>query len=177
MAAYKIYLGNPHGLEYEWKELEKAVVELFTPAIAKSRQYESVEAHETKIAPTLGPAELLVYVVANQFRSVLRSKLDIAPHVDAGGFTAWFDNERKDSGVGSEVYVAHTSPPYLAKLIFHEALHNKLRKDDRLHRHQGGLAAAGVGEATPATKDNYSLMAGAIEKHVRQWLGGFASRK
>jgi len=111
-------------------------------------------------------------VVANQFRSVLRSKLDTTPNVDAGGLTVWVERN-KEHGVGSEVYTAHTSPPYLAKLVFHEALHNKLRKDNRLHDRQSGLAAASVGESTTATKKNYALMASAIEKNVPQWLGGF----
>jgi len=53
MGSYNIYLGDPHGVEYDWKSLEIAVAELFAPAIAGSRRYSKIQAHRTRVAPTL----------------------------------------------------------------------------------------------------------------------------
>ena len=171
MAVYNIYLGDPYGLEYDWAGLQTEVVKLFRPAIKGSKRYKELTAQRTLVEPNLAAGELLVYVVQSELRSVLRSITDPS-NVDGGGLTKGF----KSGEMGAEVYAVHTSPPLLAKLVFHEALHNKLKlSNEALHgKQKSGLAAAGVGEGSEPNTRDYTLMRKALESSVPQWLGGFA---
>ena len=91
----------------------------------------------------------------------------------------WTASERPSGSAGnahlkraSEVYAKMIDAEVLAKLAFHEAMHNKLRQGAELHA-GGGLASAGVGSDKSLSDDNIAAMAAAMRTPVKQWPEGF----
>jgi hypothetical protein len=60
----------------------------------------------------------------------------------------------------------------LARLAFHECMHNKLRLGNETHG-RGGLASASVSADTQLTEQNVANMAAAMKTAVPQWPEGF----
>jgi hypothetical protein len=56
---YRIYLGNPAGMQYWWADLVRAVQDLFLPVIAHTK-WDAVSVHSTMSPPALRANELLV---------------------------------------------------------------------------------------------------------------------
>jgi len=88
---------------------------------------------------------------------------------------------RRTPGLGiSEVYVARcrdsdtaTMQLNLARMGFHESMHNQLvRPGDDLHRGNGGFAADTPTGTSPSAQ-NLQLMAGGLGALVPQWPQGF----
>jgi len=91
----------------------------------------------------------------------------------------WTASERPGAGASpptlrraSEVYPRMIDADVLAKLAFHEAMHNKLRQGQELHA-GGGLASAGVGSDKSLTDINVAAMAAAMKTPVKQYPEGF----
>jgi hypothetical protein len=119
--------------------------------------------------------ELLVYFLPSQSASLIKKKY---PKMNIGsgmaGNTAWFSGATERI---SEVYldVAMKFDDYqllLAKLCFHELMHNKLEPTD-LHGQGGGGLATGaeINSSTTLTTKNIELMAAALSKKIPQYQG------
>jgi hypothetical protein len=117
--------------------------------------------------PSVTPQELLVYFVPNQAQSIMAAAgRKPTPGADGGTFVA-------ATGTVSEVY-AGSSPgaALLARLAFHELMHNKMQMSDGQLHPRGGLAAATVTDSTDCTDQNKGDMAAALQKSVPQWTTG-----
>lgn len=111
--------------------------------------------------------ELLVYFMPAGMSIVKHAAPRSAPPVDPtrDGFT-W-------STLGaSEVYVKTNSALLLAKLAFHELMHNRLRMDDGHLHPMGGLAAASITDATQITTANIQAMRRVLRVPITQWTAG-----
>jgi hypothetical protein len=73
---------------------------------------------------------------------------------------------------GSEVYLHFSDPTIIANLMFHAAMHNKLRLDNAGLHPRGGLASATVSADTPLTNQNIQDMAAALDVSRPQWVPG-----
>jgi hypothetical protein len=118
--------------------------------------------------------ELLVYVMPPG-KSIVALSPGGTPQTDptSDGYT----NFRAGA---SEVYAKHLDHPVmLAKLAFHECMHNKLRLGqtsatgpDGLHSSQDGLGQESITESTPLTSRNSKAMTAALARPVPQWSDG-----
>jgi len=88
-----------------------------------------------------------------------------SPNLSADGATA------PNSGA-SEVYVKSSDPIFLAKLAFHELMHNRLKLGDAELHSQGGLASGNISSSTPLTAANIEAMARVIKDPIAQWTEG-----
>jgi len=118
--------------------------------------------------PSVGNTELLIYVVDSRAASLVRR---VRPNSSLGqGGTTRISS----AGNLSEVYLSavRTDPNSaraLAVLAFHEAMHNLLGWDNKLHGAGGmGLAAATVFSNSRLTQRNKELMAGVMGKNIPQ---------
>jgi hypothetical protein len=82
--------------------------------------------------------------------------------------TGWYSATKVTA---SEVYVNSKSPAEVARLVFHEALHNTLHLADAALHQQGGFAGSPV--AQTQTKNDVSLMKRGMQHSYPQWIGGF----
>ena len=119
--------------------------------------------------------ELLVYFLKDSSDSLIHKKYPKESiNLTISGNTLW----RSDSTPRiSEVYV-NTALQFqdahllLAKLVFHELMHNKLEKFDVHGNGGGGLATASpITSSTMLTDKNKELMAAALSKKVPQYQG------
>jgi hypothetical protein len=114
--------------------------------------------------------ELLVYFmppglsIVQQLPGLTRT-LDLT----ANGNTAFVGTQ-----VASEVYVTSSDPVFLAKLAFHELMHNRLLQGDAMHNSQDGLGAAFINASTPITPTNQLTMAAVLPNPSQQWVGGIS---
>jgi hypothetical protein len=69
----------------------------------------------------------------------------------------------------SEVYVDSQDADLIAKLVFHECMHNKLRLTGPQLHPMGGLASAVLGPASRLTPQNANAMAAALGTSRTQW--------
>ncbi len=78
--------------------------------------------------------------------------------------------------VGSEIYLTNLKSVRDRSLIlYHEAMHNVLRKGDAKLHGMGGLASEGINEDTERKKSNDKKMGQGIGNMAKQWEGGFAA--
>jgi hypothetical protein len=123
--------------------------------------------------PDAKPDELVVYFTSTDFSAVAQLdgvKFDplAASH---WGFTRIKSQNGKVTVAASEVYARMLNADVLAKLAFHECMHNKLAIGNELHS-RNGLAAATVGEGSRLTAENVADMAAALRNPVPQWREG-----
>lgn len=111
--------------------------------------------------------ELLVYLMPFGFTVAKSGKLEMgSPPPDHDGLT-----NPIGGSVASEVYQHFSDPAVIANLMFHEAMHNKLALDNRMHS-RGGLAASPVSADTVLSPSNISDMAAALDTQRPQWTAG-----
>jgi len=171
MTEYKVYLGNPYRMKYDWQELVEAVAVLFKPVIDASSRFDALRVRSTRTAPVLARHELLCYVLPARGSSVITSENfgSAASSRGEDGTTAW-----QNRGVFvSEVYKHGWNPDMLARIIYHELMHNKLREGNSMHR-RGGLAAAEIGEDSDQRRANTRRFGSRLHVRHQQWVGGFA---
>jgi hypothetical protein len=109
-----------------------------------------------------GP-ELLVYFIGSRLSIVKQ-----VPSIVDLSFPGWTVHE-----VGaSEVRVTSASPAALARLAFHELMHNRLKQDDDKLHPQGGLAGKIVGATTALSPANAAAMSAVISNPISQWTAG-----
>jgi len=118
--------------------------------------------------PTVvGNSELLVYMMPFNYTVAKSGRLETgAPPPDHDGLT-----HPMADGVASEVYLHTSDTDILAKLIFHEAMHNKLAMGNEMHP-KAGLAASPVGPNSALSQPNIADMAAALDRDRPQWTAG-----
>jgi hypothetical protein len=177
MAKYKIFmvkLGNPRvGIEGQFSTILKGFFDQvirFNAALNR-RFDEGSEVQWMARCPETAPHELLIYVVSSGMDSIVNSLPGLSSRpasIDADGLTAW-----TSSLTASEIYVNRfgADASMLAKLAFHEAMHNKTHQGSGLH-HGGGLAASPLRSGSQLTRPNIRTMASALGRARAQWTGG-----
>lgn len=165
---YSIYLCNPFRMVYRWQDLCEELHKLFEPVIQASSTFTSHRVRSTMQAPAVKPQELLIYVVPSRSDALVQPFFEVKYDASADGCTAWHSKH----GTGSEIYRGNWSPKELARLAYHEAMHNKLHKDKSLHG-LGGLAAEVITASTKQKASNNKTMGQALNRSQKQWLGGF----
>ena len=121
--------------------------------------------------PTLpNERDVVVYLVQNAGASVL-SQFGVVAH-GHGGLTVM--NITPGRQTASEVYVGTSNATLLAKVAFHEALHNKTGwSNNRLHHYRGGSITAAVLRVDTGINDrDLDLMGQHLGRRHRQWSGG-----
>ena len=172
-STYNIWLGNPHQSGYRWQELCEEVAKLFAPVVKKHKDYDKVYVRSTMAKPSLLPHELLVYVVPAPSHGVIGTRFGSTGNAeDQYGYTKWEGVE-----TGAEVYVRQLEPKYVAKFVFHEALHAKTHLEAGLHK-KGGLADGHLDyQDAVLTKKNVALMSDNLRNNYAPWMGGFDAIK
>lgn len=127
-----------------------------------------------------GDRDIIVYFTPTDFSVVARlTKESIDPLTQPHWGLTKSEQPTAGGAVGaaplkraSEVYPRMIDAEVLARLAFHEAMHNKLRLGNEMHT-QGGMASKSVGAETPLTDANIAAMAAAMRSPVPQWPEGF----
>ncbi|NJN47598.1 MAG: hypothetical protein HC808_15230 [Candidatus Competibacteraceae bacterium] len=203
--AYQIWLGNPYELHYNWSTLCAEVKKLFIPVIKKfdeshkNRKFNTVNCNSRFDKPAIGPNDLVVYVVPAPNFGFVGVDFGEGGREHAAGLTLPYggqvcsevyvsDGQINGEGVKLRVDRMSAEPPVinvntkrsaalLARLVFHEALHNKTGYGDhKLHNSKG--VVIGKEEITSATLDpspkDIELMADhLLNKKTSQWKGGW----
>jgi len=140
---------------------------LFSPVI--SNFYEGNWVYFTADQASPMNNELLVYFMPSG-QSIVQMLPGLSQTADftSDGWTAWVG-----SLVASEVYVSQSDPVLLAKLAFHELMHNRFLQGNSMHSQQDGLGATSIGPSTPLTPTNIRTMAAVIQNPSQQWGAGF----
>jgi hypothetical protein len=169
MATYKTYIGDPLGCVPAalLSQIQSQLADLMSPCTSNAFENNWVYL----ASPSLVPQgwELLVYFAPAGVSIIKNAPSTESPDLDAGGNTAF--------GAGaSEVYMKSTDPVILARLAFHELMHNRLQlggkgPTDGLHA-QGGLASWQIDASTPYTDANKNAMAAVISNPITQWTDG-----
>lgn len=150
---------------------------LIRPCLQHQRYFDDVEVFFPQYKPTPANTDLVVYYLAtpDSVAFVLDGAADSTVGEDEGQ-TIW-----STGGSGtvlkyvSEVRVgagAKASARALAKLTFHEFMHNKLKVGDAMHS-RGGLAGASVDENTQLTTQNAKDFGQALVRQHVQWMDGY----
>ncbi|GJE60228.1 hypothetical protein [Methylobacterium trifolii] len=116
-----------------------------------------------------GAHECLVYFMPPGRSIVLQS-----PKLPKGDFELGGDqggNTNPNSGA-CEVYVKWKDAKTLARLAFHELLHNRLKLGNTLHKEDGLRTGGVITSATKLTDGNKRDMAKGIKQPVPQWSDG-----
>jgi hypothetical protein len=150
--------------------IQSQLAGLFSPVVGFDRFFENnwVFFNPTGAAPMIH--ELLVY-----FMPAGQSIVKYAPHtgtidLSVGGNTAF--------GAGaSEVYVKGDDPVFLAKMAFHELMHNRLKLGDSQLHPQGGVAAERINAGTLLNDRNIKSMAAVLRVPITQFTAGIATLK
>ena len=121
--------------------------------------------------PMVSPTDVMVYVVQTSSDSVF-ARLGVAAHSSGhGGLTAL----NIPGGLrASEVYARSEFGSLLAKVAFHEVLHNKTGwSNSRLHgHHHGGVSAASIRADSVMNDEDLDLMGTHLGAAHPQWTGG-----
>jgi hypothetical protein len=123
--------------------------------------------------PAPAPQDLLVYFTSPEF-SVVERFAGTPANLGADGWTFYKTGaDKRVTEVASEVYCRALDPDFLAKLAFHEIMHNKLAIGNELHK-RNGLAQETVGPDTKLTPENSRDLGAAMRNAHPQWTGGIA---
>ncbi len=175
MATYKIYmvkLGNPQiGNQAAISTRLKAYFDQVIHANHNLSQRFSggAEVSWPTGCPHAAAHELIIYVLGSSMDTVVSylPGLSSAPNnFRDDGLTTWVGTLS-----ASEIYTSRFSnnADMLAKIAFHEAMHNKTHNNN-LHT-TGGLAASPLTSASTLTQRNIRMMASALTSQT-QWTGG-----
>ena len=147
-------------------KIQSQLAVLFSPVVGTNNFFENnwVFFNPTAAAPTAH--ELLVYFMPTGTSIVKKvPNLNQAPDVTIPGSTIY-------QAGASEVRVTSTDATLLAKLAFHELMHNRLRQSDQQLHPQGGLASATIYADTQLTTRNIKSMAAVLRNPITQWTQG-----
>lgn len=114
--------------------------------------------------------DVAVYLVESAEHSAF-ARFGVAHRSGHGGLTA----SGIDGGKSAcEVYVEQQPGTLLARLIFHEVLHNKTGWGNRqLHsHHHGGVSAESLQVNTALTAEDVALLVANLDREHEQWWGG-----
>src|SRR5262249_42190769 len=134
----------------------KAIRHGFTPRVDWFTTAGEIAAHD-----------LVVYFVADPSKSLINKLKLSTSTVDLGGRTAI----RTGVGNVSEVFVQNNFPARkLANIAWHELMHNKLQKDDRMHKINGlQIGVSPVQICDFLSDEDRRLMAESIHLAVPQY--------
>jgi|SRR4051812_20841211 hypothetical protein len=153
------------------------IYNLIVPCLQHQKYFDDVDVFFPQYKPNPLNTDLVVYYLANQdsVGHVLDARAASTVAEDDGQTTWSTGGNGSTLQFCSEVRVgasAKSSALGLAKLTFHELMHNKLQVGDALHS-RGGLAGASVDENTPMTTKNAKDFGQALVKQHTQWMGGY----
>ena len=167
----QVCLGNPFKLKYKWQSLCEEVFDLLKPS---KKRGSSLRVFSTMVKPTLGPADVMIYIIPNQDMSLVARHFDEWDEEPEAGFTHRREPCASEVYLDSE-YAGETLPPdYVAKLIWHEIAHNKGKIGNKGLHGGTGLRKKTVTNRDTLDKDfDVPFMKKVLHAHVRQWTGGF----
>jgi hypothetical protein len=193
MAKYNVRLVNPWKMWFKREQVMHEVASLFRP-VAEAAKFEDVNVTATLALPTLMPSDVLVYLLPNEGYSLLEkafgegggdpagrtvveygaSEVYIAgPTSGSGGVSMRIDHKQGHTATFEFVH----DPPTIAKVVFHEVLHNKLKMSDaQLHNQKGPGNALFRKELLPHSKrsaEDTALLAKVLGKTRPQWTKGW----
>ncbi len=174
VSTIRVYLGNPRNMGLNWQQVEDLTWLLFEKSNRKTKKIDKVIVKMVTAKPALQPNDVLVYMCPSHAKGIIGQKFGSKKKKENQyGLTQWEDSSEGNS-VGAEVYVRDLKerPYQIAKFIWHETLHAKLKVEDEMHS-RGGLAKGEIGEDTKLTERNAKDMAQALQKHRNFWTGGF----
>jgi hypothetical protein len=123
------------------------------------------------ITQLIQPYELLVYFVPAPIDTILDKIQNALGVRDSGGLTVFIHNGEH----ASEVYANVGDSDLVARVAFHEIMHNKLKLGNTMHNLHiggGGIANASTGVNDNLTQKNINLMAAHLRDRHPQWTGG-----
>jgi hypothetical protein len=185
MAAYNVWLVSLRGgmsnsmavtSRDEAQAISFGIQNGFLPIIQKAKPaFDGINVQwiDCPITQIIQPYELLVYFLPTPMDTVLRKISDVVMASDLGGSTALM----KDGQHGSEVFMSVGDTDLVARMAFHEIMHNKLRMDNALHSLPENKGGGGLAQSVISNKDNLSLgnidiMAAHLWDRHPQWTGG-----
>ena len=165
MSTYRTFIADPLGTLNPalFTQVQTELAGLFAQCLGKSYDSNTVVAADASNMPS--GAELLVYFVKSG-QSVVKNVPSVVD-VSVPGTTVY------QSGA-SEVRFVSTSAAALARLAFHELMHNRLKASDAVLHPQGGLAGKTVDATTALTAANIAAMSAVISTPIVQWTAGIA---
>jgi len=165
VTTYRTFIADPLGALNPalFTQVQSQLAALFAGCLGSTYDSNTVVAADTSTMPS--GAELLVYFVKSG-QSVVKN-VPLVVDLTAMGSTAY------QSGA-SEVRVTSSSAALLARLAFHELMHNRLKASDATLHPQGGLAAATVSDTTALSPANAAAMSAVIGTPIVQWTAGIA---
>jgi hypothetical protein len=151
--------------------IQSQLAGLFSPIVGYNSFFENNWVYFNPISAAPVAHELLVYFMPSGKSIVKNAPNTIGPiDLSADGNTAY--------GAGaSEVYVKYSDAILLAKLAFHELMHNRLKQSNQqLHNPKGqqGLAAADIKSTTKINDANIKSMAAVLRDPITQWIAGIS---
>jgi hypothetical protein len=183
MANLGIFLGDLPGIVKWPSPLRQRLEEFFTKVVKVSGKFDGAKVEWTKSAPTLGAHDLLVYFVRDRLDTVVKPGINPKETIpkDLAGITLW----QTGTGLtGSEVYLyGHLDDSeFLARMAFHELMHNVSWKGAGLHTMKAHnkktmcLSAERLLPSTALCDGDIQFMADHLTTGKRkQWDGGFSA--
>jgi hypothetical protein len=148
--------------------IQSQLAVLFSPIVGYNNFFENNWVFFDPVAAAPMAHELLVYFMPPG-KSVVKNAPSNGTPIDlsAEGNTAF--------GAGaSEVYVKYTDAVLLAKLAFHELMHNRLKQGNSPLHNQQGLAGASISSTTQLNDRNIKSMAAVLRDPITQWTAGIS---
>jgi hypothetical protein len=179
---YRVFLKNLVSTGADWGEGQMYAVGMELRDLFKkvcqhpASSYASADYWWDPLPGEITDRELLVYFVRDQSESVIKKAHpgERLEPLKAGNTWPAFGRGIKIS----EVYVSSVlkyvdSHLLLARLCFHELMHNKLEPEINVHNQGGGGLATGgtIYPATELSETNKALMAQNLDKTVQQYIG------
>ncbi len=162
---YRIFMVDPLGALRPGlgNAIQSQLAGLFSPIVGANNFFENNWVFFDPVAAVPVAHELLVY-----FMPAGKSIVKLVPttvDLGANGNTAY-------SAGASEVYVKTDDPIALAKLAFHELMHNRLKQSDAQLHPQGGLAGEVINaKARQAEPPQHSVDAQPVLLEIRSRNG------
>ena len=141
--------------------------------------FDKVTDNNTNVILATGPispaaTELLVYFMPSGLSIIKKVPNLTAPTLKGIDLNSDGNTVITASFCASEVYAkSGTNAKMLARLAFHECMHNKLKlAGDALHNTQDGLGKAVINDTDQPSAKNIAAMKAALGQMVTQWADG-----
>ena len=173
MATYKILLANPYAIVQHWHDQVYDVQDIFRPVLKHSSKYNNIHVRSEYIKPVNFSCDLVIYVIPSPGKSLVGAHFGAGDLSGSDGYTggAWEDGRLV---VGSEIFMANLlNVRQRSLLIYHEAMHNILKLDDKGLHGKGGLAGGEINADTKRKTENDKLIGKQLAKTPVQWQGGW----
>ncbi|MDV7141860.1 hypothetical protein R3X27_04105 [Tropicimonas sp. TH_r6] len=178
MSLFRILLANPYAFQQNWQEQVEDVKRMFDPILEFSSKFSRIRVRSEYVEPAAFDCDLCIYIVPDADRSVVGAHFAGYEPSELAGSDGATEGKMVDGRlvVGSEVFLTNLKTVHQRSLIiYHEAMHNVLRKNNaQLHKH-GGLAGGEINEDTERKAANDKKMGQAIGNMAAQWEGGFSA--